>query len=133
MGGGEIVDDRRLLLECVQFGVVKRVAFGGNRLEFVHQSLGLAGRDDRLHLALQALPLAGELLARVFGGFDRLREFALAGDDRGDGLAVAVDVRLRGVGRLSLREVRPAVRDLVDGRVETLQLKQVVAQHGVTR
>ena len=82
MRRGEVVDELRLLLEVRQLLVVELVAPCRQGVELVHQRLRLARRDHRPQLALQALPMAGELGAGLLGLLDGVVELALAGDQR---------------------------------------------------
>ena len=130
--GREVVDELRLLLEGLELAVVEGIPFGGDRVELVHQGLGLARRDDRLQLGLQPLALLRQLGTVSLGRLDRFVELALAGDDRGDRLPVAAGFGRRRRNGRSLRQIGPPMGELVDGRVCSLQLAQVVGQHGRT-
>ncbi len=77
--------------------------------------------------------MAGQLGAALLGGLDRLVELALAGDQVGDLPPHPAELRLGGLGSGALGKVGTPVGELIDRRVDALQLEQVVAQHAATR
>ena len=67
---GEHVGELGLLLEVGQLLIVELVAAGGDRLQLVHQRLGLPWRGDRAQLRLEACALGGQRLAVALEGVD---------------------------------------------------------------
>ena len=129
----EVVDDPGLLLEAGQLGIVELVTARREHVELVGQGVRLAWRGDRAQLGLQPLALGGQLGTEQLRLFDGLGERALTSDQLGD-VPGGAGKSARGLlGGGALGQVGAPKRELVDRRVEPLQLEKVVAQHEATR
>ena len=129
-----LVGELGLLLEVRQLLVVELVAAVGDRLQLVHQGLRLARRDHRPQLRLQPGALGGRGRRRRAPA----RRSTAPAPRRGDAASVRRSrfACRRCVGRRSPPPAPgswpPPVGQLVGGRVDALELQQVVGQHRMT-
>ena len=117
-----LVVERRLLLEGVQLAVVEDAPTVGQGLDLVLQRLRLTWRDHRAQLGVEAIAVTIDVTGVVLGGLDLGRQLV---ESTADLVTLSFPVgrgpRARGRGVGEFGEVAPAVRQLIDDRVDRLE------------